>query len=60
MSCLNREKSTLLQIDVLYLEASWVDPSTEKINRLQMDDYHCTNDINLVATHVQFLGKDLG
>lgn len=60
MLCLNREKSTLLQIDVLYLEVSWVDLSAEKINKLQMDDYHCTNDINSVATHAQFLGKDLG
>lgn len=59
MSCLNREKSTLLQIEVLYLEVSWADPSTEKINRLQMDDHHGTNDIHLVATCVQF-GNGLG
>lgn len=60
MLCLNRGKSTLLRIDVLYLEVSWVDPSTEKINGLQMDNYHCTNDTNLMATHEQFLGKGLG
>lgn len=50
-----QRKSSQLQTGVPCLEILSVAQSTEKINRLQVDNYHCLNDVNLVATHVKFL-----